>query len=80
MARVADNQATMFEPLDAIFPGYVAPVLRCADDGERELVTMNWGILLLQAGKAPRPVTSVRDDKILASMFWKGSLEERRMD
>ena len=76
--RVSDNRAAMFEPLDAIFPGYVAPVVRHADDGERELVTMNWGFLLLQSGKAPRRVTNVRDDKILKSTFWKGSLEERR--
>lgn len=76
--RVSDNHATLFEPIDAIFPGYVAPVVRSADDGERELVTMNWGFILLQAGKAPRRVSNVRDDKILTSTFWKGSFEERR--
>lgn len=76
--RVSDNRATLFQPLDAIFPGYVAPVVRCANDGERELVTMNWGFILLQTGMAPRRVTNVRDDKILNSSFWKGSFEERR--
>jgi putative SOS response-associated peptidase YedK len=32
----------------------------------------------LQNGRAPRPVTNVRDDKILKSSFWKASFEERR--
>ena len=76
--KVPGNRATLFNPLDAIFPGYQAPVVRRADDGERELVMMHWGFVLLQAGKAPRRVTNVRDDKILSSTFWKGSFEERR--
>ena len=75
---VADNRANAFEPRDAIFPGYLAPVVRYAADGERELVLMNWGHILIQNGKAPRRVTNVRDDKILKSSFWKGSFEERR--
>jgi putative SOS response-associated peptidase YedK len=33
---------------------------------------------LVQNGRAPRPVTNVRDDKILASRFWRSSFEERR--
>ena len=63
---------------DAIFPGYQAPVIRVADDGERELVLMTWGFILLQAGKAPRRVTNVRDDTILSSPFWRPSFRERR--
>jgi putative SOS response-associated peptidase YedK len=31
----------------------------------------------MQNGRAPRPVTNVRDDKILTSKFWKRSFEER---
>jgi putative SOS response-associated peptidase YedK len=34
--------------------------------------------VLLQPGKAPRRVTNVRDDKILASRFWRPSFEQRR--
>jgi len=34
--------------------------------------------MLLQNGKAPRPVTNVRDDTILKSSFWKSSSQERR--
>jgi len=77
--RVSHNRAVDFEPASAIFPRHVAPVIREAGDGERELVTMSWGFMLLQQkGRAPRPVTNVRDDTILASPFWRRSFEERR--
>jgi putative SOS response-associated peptidase YedK len=39
---------------------------------------MCWGFMLLQNGRAPRPVTNVRDDTILKSSFWKASFQERR--
>jgi putative SOS response-associated peptidase YedK len=45
---------------------------------ERELAVLSWGFVLLQAGKAPRRVTNVRDDKVLTSSFWRPSFEERR--
>ena len=61
--RVSHNRAAMFAPLDAIFPGHMAPVVRRAEDGERELLTSSWGFVLPQQGKAPRRVTNVRDDK-----------------
>ena len=76
--RLSENRAAAVSPLDAIFPGYQAPVVRQAADGERELVQMTWGFVLLQQGKAPRRVTNVRDDKIKSSAFWRGSFEERR--
>ena len=75
---ISDNRATAFAPSDAIFPGYEAPVIRLAADGERELSVMNWGFLRLEKGKAPRRVTNTRDDKILGSPFWKKSFEQRR--
>ena len=50
--RVSHNRAAAFEPLPAIFPGRVAPVVRQSADGERELVLMNWGYVLLQNGLA----------------------------
>ena len=59
--RVADNRAGEIKPQPAIFPAYTAPVARKADDGERKLVPMSWGLVLLQPGKAPRRVTNVRD-------------------
>ena len=61
--RVPHNRASI-DPQTSIFPGYTAPVIRKAEDGERELVHMTWGFVLLQDGRSPRRVTNVRDDKI----------------
>jgi putative SOS response-associated peptidase YedK len=61
--RVSHNRAAVIDGKAAIFPGYVAPVVRKADEGERGLVNLNWGFVLLQKGPAPRRVTNVRDDK-----------------
>src|SRR5450432_767772 len=59
--RVGHNRATAFEPLRAIFPGHTAPIVRRAEDGERELVTLSWGFVLLRDGYAPmRVMTSCR--------------------
>lgn len=75
--RIGHNRAVGFAPLAAIFPGHVAPVVRQQEDGERELVTMSWGFVLPQPGRAPRRVTNTRDDK-LDSRFWRPSFERRR--
>lgn len=75
--RLGHNRAVAFEPLPAIFPGHIAPVVRLAADGEREMLPMSWGFVLLQEGKAPKRVTNTRDDK-LASRFWRPSFEQRR--
>ncbi len=63
LLRLSENRAASFEPLAAIFPGYAAPIVRRAEDRERELVIASWGFVLLQEGRAPRRVTDVRDDK-----------------
>jgi putative SOS response-associated peptidase YedK len=76
--RVSHNRAAAFEPSAAIFPRHVAPIVRRTAEGEREIVTMSWGFMLLQNDRAPRPVTNVRDDKILTSSFWRPSFLERR--
>jgi putative SOS response-associated peptidase YedK len=78
MFRVTHNRTEAYEPVSAIFPGHVAPVVRQFDDGERDVVLMHWGFLLLQDGRAPKRVTNVRDDTILKSKFWRGSFEDRR--
>jgi putative SOS response-associated peptidase YedK len=75
--RVSHNRAAAYEPQSAIFPGYQAPVVRKAADGERELVVLNWGFVLLQKDKAPKRVTNIRDDKA-RSKFWRASFEQRR--
>jgi hypothetical protein len=55
--RVSHNRTVAFEQLSAIFPGHVAPVVRQSADGDREIVTMSWGFVMLQKERAPRRVT-----------------------
>jgi putative SOS response-associated peptidase YedK len=76
--RVSHNRTVAFEPLNAIFPRYVAPVVRISADGEREIVTMNWGFMRLEKGKAPRPITNTRDDQVRTNPFWRDSFRQRR--
>jgi putative SOS response-associated peptidase YedK len=77
MFAVGHNRTVDVPLFPGIFPNYVAPVVRQAADGDRELVNMNWGFVLPQPGKAPRRVTNVRDDKAMTG-FWRESLEKRR--
>lgn len=76
--RVAHNRCTAFEPVRAIFPGHLAPVVRKAPDGEREITMLSWGFVLPQDGRAAKRVTNVRDDKALSSPFWWESFQLRR--
>jgi putative SOS response-associated peptidase YedK len=76
--RVSHNRTVAFAPVNAIFPRHLAPVVRYSADGERELVTMTWGFLRLQTGKAPKPVTNVRDDQLRTNPFWRDSFRQRR--
>ena len=39
---VSHNRTVAFEPVNAIFPRHVAPVVRTSADGAREIVTMSW--------------------------------------
>jgi putative SOS response-associated peptidase YedK len=77
MFGVGHNRTVDIPLFPGIFPNYVAPVVREAADGDRELVNMNWGFVLPQPGKAPRRVTNVRDDKAMTG-FWRESIEKRR--
>lgn len=76
--RVSHNRSMDFEPQAAIFPGQEAPVVRVAEDGERQLTIMSWGFVLPQTGKVAKRVTNARDEKVLSSRFWKSSFEQRR--
>lgn len=75
--RVSDNRGAAWEPLTAIFPGYQAPVIRKAEDNEREAVLMNWGFILKRPNYAPKRVTNIRSEKALTG-FWRNSIERRR--
>jgi hypothetical protein len=46
-------------------------------EGERELVSMSRGFILVLKDRAPRPDTNVRDDTLRSSAFWKESFEKR---
>ena len=70
--RVGHNRVSAVESLPAIFPGHRAPVVRPAADGDREMVSMGWGFVLPQQGKATRRVTNARDDKLNGG-FWANS-------
>jgi putative SOS response-associated peptidase YedK len=74
--KVSDNRMSVFSPQLTLFPARMAPVVRLAGDGERELVILSWGFVLLQPGKAPRRVTNTCDDKV-HSNFWRKSIEQR---
>jgi hypothetical protein len=74
---LSDNRMAAFEPLPAIFPGHMAPIIKQSADGEGELVLRSWGFILLREGYAPKRVTNTRDDKVQTS-FWKDSFEKRR--
>jgi putative SOS response-associated peptidase YedK len=75
--KVSHNRMGQVPEQLTLFPAHEAPIVRLADDGERELVSMSWGFVLLQHGKATRRVTNTRDDKIEAP-FWKQSIAARR--
>ena len=74
---LSDNRMAAFEPLPAIFPGHMAPIIKQSADGERELVMRSWGFVLLRDGYAPKRVTNTRDDKA-QTKFWKDSFVNRR--
>ena len=68
--RVYHNRSAAFEPVNAIFPRHVAPVVRQSGDGEREIVRMSWGFRRMEKGIAPsrdqRARRSDQDEPILA--------------
>jgi putative SOS response-associated peptidase YedK len=74
---LSDNRMAAFEPLPAIFPGHMAPIIKQSADGERKLVMRSWGFILPRDGYAPKQITDTRDDKIITK-FWKESFERRR--
>ncbi len=59
-------------PLPDIFPDQLAPVVRTAKDGVREVVTMRWGFPPPSAA-SKRPVTNVRN---LSSSYWRNWLDK----
>jgi putative SOS response-associated peptidase YedK len=56
------------QPLPAVFPDQMAPVVRTTPDGAHELVMMRWGFPSPTAGAGPALVTNVRNS---ASHWWR---------
>jgi len=68
---VKHDRAGNLPPLTAIFPDQLAPIVRLAADGERELVMARWGMPgPLQFGGAP--ITNIRNVKSAHWRRWLG--------
>lgn len=71
-------------PLDAVYPKYLAPIVRLADTGARELVQTSWGFRSTNKSKktgnviSPRASNNARADKVRTSYYWRYSFAERR--
>ena len=72
------------EPLPAIFPKGMAPIVGTNADGSRWLRPAHWGFVMPQTSKRtgapiqPKAVNNARDDKLRASSFWRKSFATRR--
>jgi hypothetical protein len=73
-----EDRAIELEAQASIFlPGYMASVVRKAEDGDLELVELSRVSYSCATGMRPS-VSNARDDQILKGKFWRGSFEERR--
>jgi putative SOS response-associated peptidase YedK len=59
-ARAMRDSTGNLPPLPGIFPDTLAPVVRCAEHGERELFMMRWG-MPCPPRYGTRPVTNIRN-------------------
>lgn len=72
------------EPLPAIYPKHLAPVVRKDGEGARELIALSWGFRTTKKSKKtgaiiqPAAWNNARDDKVRSSGLWKGSFREGR--
>ena len=79
-----DDHLGNLAPQRAIFPRYASPMVRRGENDARELVMAHWGFVLPQTSKRtgepimPKAINNARDDKLMASAFWRSSFEERR--
>src|SRR5690606_20861360 len=58
LARAMRDHAGNLPPLPGIFPDQMAPIVRTAGDGVRELLMMRWGFPSPPMYSSPRPVTN----------------------
>jgi putative SOS response-associated peptidase YedK len=69
--RVKRDLTGNLPSLPAVFPDTLAPIVRTARDGERELTMMRWGFLP-PPNLGTAPVTNIRN---LKSPYWRGWLK-----
>ena len=69
--RAMRDKTGNLPPLPGIYPDTMAPVVRTAPDGKRELIMMRWGFPP-PPKLGTRPVTNVRNTK---SPFWRAWLK-----
>ncbi len=80
----ANDRLGNAEPLPAIFPKTMAPIVGTDSDGARWLENAAWGFVMPQVSKKtgkpiqPKAVNNARDDKLRSSRFWSKSFEDRR--
>jgi len=74
LAKAMRDTTGNLPPLPDIYPDQMAPVVRLAKDGERELTMMRWGFPSPANAKA-RMVTNVRN---ASSPYWRTWLERFR--
>ena len=71
LTKAMRDTAGKMPPVPGIFPDTLAPVVRTARDGARELTMMRWGFPP-PPNLGTRPVTNVRNVK---SPYWRGWLK-----
>lgn len=71
LTRAMRDTTGNLPPLPGIFPDQMAPVVRTAREGERELAMLRWGFPPV-AKPGARPITNVRN---LGSSYWRGWLK-----
>jgi len=82
--KVEDDSLGNAEPLPAIFPKGMAPIVGIDADGQRWLQNAHWGFVMPQVSKKtgkpiqPKAVNNARDDKLRTSSFWRKSFTDRR--
>ncbi|MGI3211903.1 SOS response-associated peptidase family protein, partial [Roseovarius tibetensis] len=80
----ANDRLGNAEPLPAIFPKTMSPIVGVGPDGTRWLENAHWGFVMPQVSKKtghpiqPKAVNNARDDKLRNSRFWTKSFEDRR--
>ncbi len=71
-ARAMRDRTGNLPPIPGVFPDYLAPIVRNADDGVRELTMARWGMPSPQSGLKGRSsdpgVTNIRN---VASAHWR---------